>query len=258
MKVLILAGGMPSTITDSDEKIPKPMAEIGGRPILWHIMKQYSYFGFNEFIICAGYKSQLIKEYFRDYYIYQSDIAVDLQKNEVSILRKQTEDWKVTIIDTGVYASIAERVDRAKEYMGSEAFLLTYGDCVSNIDISQLVQNHKNEGKLVTVALTKSVGRNEILAVSGEKGITFDYALRKQNNAWVNSCNIVMEPKALENIDLKANFLEEGLLLKMANSNQLNAYIHNGFWSPIETKRDKSRLEQMWESGKAPWKVWEE
>lgn len=258
MKVVILAGGMPSTIADEDEKIPKPMAEIGDKPILWHIMKQYSYYGFNDFIICAGYKSQMIKEYFMDYYIYQSDITVDLQKNEVKILRKQTEDWKVSVIDTGVHTPIAERINKIRPYIAEESFILVYGDCVSNIDVNALVQCHKEKHKMATVTVARPTGRNEILKMNESNEICYDEEISYQNTAWVNACNMLLEPAALEYMEKKANFLERGLFMKLAEIKQLASYQHEGFWSPVETKRDKYLLNQMWLEGKAPWKVWEE
>lgn len=257
MKVVILAGGMPSTIADEDEKIPKPMAEIGDKPILWHIMKQYSYYGFNDFIICAGYKSQIIKEYFMDYYIYQSDITVDLQKNEVKILRKQTEDWKVSIIDTGVHTSIAERISKIRDYI-EDSFILVYGDCVSNININTLVQCHKKKNKMATVAVARPTGRNEILNINANNEISYNEKMYNSNKAWVNACNIVLEPAALKYMEKKAKFIESGLFMKLAEIDQLTSYPHEGFWSPVETNRDKYLLNQMWNEGKAPWKVWEE
>ena len=258
MKVVILAGGMPSTIADEDEKIPKPMAEIGDKPILWHIMKQYSHYGFNDFIICAGYKSQMIKEYFMDYYIYQSDITVDLQKNEVKILRKQTEDWKVSVIDTGVHAPIAERINKIREYVQEESFILVYGYCVSDIDVNALVECHKKNNKMATVAVARPTGRNEVLKMNENNEICYDEKISDKNNAWVNACNMVLAPIALEYMEKKANFLETGLFMKLSEIKQLASYQHEGFWSPVETKRDKYLLNQMWLEGKAPWKVWEE
>ena len=258
MKVVILAGGMPSTIADEDEKIPKPMAEIGDKPILWHIMKQYSYYGFNDFIICAGYKSQMIKEYFMDYYIYQSDITVDLQKNEVKILRKQTEDWKVSVIDTGLDTPIAERINRIREYIDDESFILVYGDCVSDIDVNALVQCHKQSDKLATVAVARPTGRNEILNIDAGSNIYFKNQGILAQNAWVNACSMVLQVSALDYMEKDARFLEKGLLMKLADINQVISFKHEGFWSPIETKRDKYLLDQMWLQHNAPWMVWED
>ena len=258
MKVVILAGGMPSTIAEEDEKILKPMAEIGDKPILWHIMKQYSYYGFHDFIICAGYKSQMIKEYFMNYYIYQSDITMDLQKNEVKILRKQTEDWKVSVIDTGIHAPIAERIRKIKSYVEDESFILVYGDCVSDIDINNLVKCHKERNKLVTVAVARPTGRNEVLNINEQNDICYGEISLVRNQAWVNACNMVIEPEALAYMEKNANFLETGLFRRLSDMKQLACYQHEGFWSPIETRRDRYLLEQMWNEGKAPWKVWEE
>lgn len=258
MKVVILAGGMPSTIAEEDEKIPKPMAEIGGHPILWHIMKQYSHFGFNEFVICAGYKSQMIKEFFKDYYVYQSDITVDLKSNEVKILRKKSEDWKVTVLDTGVSTSMRERVLQAAEYLEDDTFLLTYGDCVSDIDIAKLVDKHLVEHNFITVALAEPLGRNEIFAVGPNGVIDQNKDLNSQTKAWVNSCNMVLNTTILEESSDRIDLLETSHLQELAKSGEISFYMHEGFWSPIETKREKYYLEQLWETNQAPWKVWKD
>ena len=168
MKVIILAGGLPSTLIEEDEKMPKPMAEIGGRPMLWHIMKQFSYFGYNDFIICTGYKGNVIKDYFMNFYIYQSDITVDLRSNEVQVHRKQTEDWNVSIIDTGKDASVMERLLQAGEYTQGEPVFVAYGDCLSDIDVNKLLEHHKGQGALATFAVAHPTGRNEILAIDSD------------------------------------------------------------------------------------------
>lgn len=258
MKVVILAGGLPSTLIEEDEKIPKPMAEIGGRPILWHIMKQYAYYGYNEFIVCAGYKGEMIKDYFRNFYIYQSDITVDLQTNDIVIHRKKTEDWKVSVIDTGLHSSVTERILMAKEYIGKEAFLVTYGDCVSNINISRLVEQHLRNGEIATFAVARPTGRNEILPLD-DKG-KIDLALGEENiaDAWVNAGSIVFEPEIFRYLQSKDVLMGRGMLAKLAKDQQVTAYHHNGFWSPMETIRDKTILETLWSQKKAPWKVWED
>ena len=258
MKVVILAGGMPSTIAENDEKIPKSMAEIGTYPILWHIMKQYAYFGFNEFVICAGYKSKMIKEFFRDYYTYQSDIMVDLRNNEIKFLRKKTEDWKVTILDTGVNASKRERVLQAAEYLEEDTFLLTYGDCVSDIDVTKLVNKHLEEQKLITVALAEPIGRNEIFVVESNRDSNQNRASDVQKKAWMNSCNMVLNTMILEQNSDRIDLLDPSHLQELARCGEISFYLHEGFWSPIETKREKYYLEGLWNKNQAPWKVWKD
>lgn len=257
MKVVILAGGLPSTVIEDDEKIPKPMAEIGGRPILWHIMKLYDYYGFHDFIICTGYKGDIIKRYFMDYYIYQSDITVDLQKNEVEIHHKKTEDWNVTIVDTGKETTVVERLARVRKYIGNEPFIVTYGDCVSDIDISKMVSCHKEMGKLATVAVAHPTGRNEVMAI-GDENELLSYGIHDRDTAWVNACNMIYEPEVFDLMDRSQNSFERGLFGSLSDQKEIVTYKHDGFWSPMETKRDRSVLESMWKNKQAPWRVWEE
>ncbi len=255
MKVVILAGGLPSTVSEEDEKIPKPMAEIGGRPILWHIMKSFCHFGFHDFIICAGYKGAMIKQYFMDYYIYGSDITVDLQKNTVEILRKKTENWNVTVVDTGLETPVTKRIELVKDYIGEEPFIVAYGDCVSDIDISKLVEQHITGGKLATVAVARPTGRNGIMPI-GEDGLFSEDNEKTQADAWVNACTYVFEQGIFEYLDSTKSYMEQGLFNELAREQLVCAYKHQGFWSPMETRRDRSVLERMWNEGKAPWKTW--
>ncbi|MCM1256255.1 MAG: sugar phosphate nucleotidyltransferase, partial [Roseburia sp.] len=245
MKVVILAGGLPSTLIEQDEKIPKPMAEIGGRPILWHIMKQYAYYGYKEFIICTGYKGEMIKDYFMNFYIYQSDITVDLQTNQVDIHRKKTEDWDVMVIDTGRDTSVSERILKVREYLRGETFLVTYGDCVSDIDISEMAGQHRREGKLVTFAAARPTGRNKILSVGGE-GMMEPSSEGKSGNAWVNACSMVFEQGIFKYLTHGEALLGEEMLNRLSSEGQVSMYCHKGFWSPMETVRDKTLLENMW------------
>lgn len=257
MKVVILAGGLPSTLIEQDEKIPKPMAEIGGRPILWHIMKQYAYYGYKEFIICTGYKGEMIKDYFMNFYIYQSDITVDLQTNQVDIHRKKTEDWDVMVVDTGRNASVPERIRNVREYLRGDTFLLTYGDCVSDIDISEMVGQHRKEGKTVTFAAANPTGRNKIIPV-GEDGRIQMQGKNSSGNAWVNACSMVMEQGIFQYLKGNEALLEGEMLSRLSAEGQVSMYCHYGFWSPMETIRDKTLLEYMWKNDKAPWKVWKD
>lgn len=255
MKVIILAGGLPSTLIEEDEKMPKPMAEIGGRPILWHIMKSFSYYGFHDFIICAGYKGALIKQYFMDYYVYESDITVDIQKNTVEILKKRTENWNVTVVDTGLDTPAIKRIELVKEYIGEDTFLVVYGDCVSNIDIVGLVEHHKAGGKMATVAVSRPTGRNNVMPIDND-GLFLEDKMSAEVDAWVNAGMYVFEPEIYSYLNKTPSYMEQGLFNTLAREEQVLAYKHQGFWSPMETKRDQSVLEQMWSEGKAPWKTW--
>ncbi len=256
MKVVILAGGLPSTISKEDEKIPKPMAEIGGRPILWHIMKQYDYYGIKDFVICTGYKGELIKQYFMDYYIYQSDITVDLQSNEVRIHHKKTEDWNVSVIDTGIDTSMLERIRRIKEYVGQETFIVTYGDCVSDINVKRMIAHHSEKGKYATIAVAHPTGRNTILPIDGKGQLLINYN-GNESEAWVNACSMIFESNIFEIMNEQQGTLEEGLFVTLAKKGEIVTYKHAGFWSPMETMRDRMILEQLWMNGQAPWKLWE-
>lgn len=241
MKLVILAGGQRSTINDDFEGIPKPMLEIAERPILWHIMKYYSGFGIKDFVICGGYKVNMIKDFFRDYYIYSSDITVDLKSNTVHIHNKVTEDWKVTVIDTGLENSPAQRIMLAKEYLEGEDFLVTYGDCLSTIDVNDLIDTHKKGKGLVTMTLTKPTGRN-LLMVDKE-------------DAWTNGCTFVYD-KSIWECDEIASNSGNGYIPFSLDKDSQRTYKHTGFWRPVETIRDKVELERLWDMGQAPWKIW--
>lgn len=258
MKVVILAGGLPSTLIEEDEKMPKPMAEIGGRPLLWHIMKQYAYYGYNDFIICTGYKGDVIKNYFMNFYIYQSDITVDLQTNKITIHRKQTEDWKVSIIDTGRNSSIMERMYMVREYVGEEDVLVSYGDCLSDININSMVDLHKQSGQIATFAVAHPTGRNEILHMDPD-GIYRGMKKKKiVYDAWVNACSMVLQPKALTYLmEPPDNPPATTVMDCLSQKGAVQTYRHDGFWSPVETVRDKTWLEGLWIAGQAPWKVWD-
>ena len=257
MKVIILAGGLPSTLIEEDEKMPKPMAEIGGHPMLWHIMKQYAYYGYNDFIICTGYKGEVIKDYFMNFYIYQSDITVDLQTNKVKIHREQTEDWKVSIIDTGLTTSIMERLLIVEPYIGKETVLVSYGDCLSDINVEKLVQKHRKMKSLATFAVAHPTGRNEVLAIDSNGSYKGKKGLAGQKDAWVNACSMVLESKAFEYLGADAKLLPQSTLMDtLATYEPIGTYRHDGFWSPVETIRDKTYMEHLWTSGQAPWKVW--
>lgn len=252
MKVVILAGGQRSSISNEQEGIPKPMAEIGGKPILWHIMKSFSQYGFNEFIICGGYKVDMIKEYFMDYYIYQSDITVDLQTNTIQIHKNRTEDWKVTVVDTGLYTATGKRVAQIQKYIDDDSFALTYGDCLSDIDISQMAEFHKKCGKMVTMAVARPTGRNEALMIDREGLVEKEVSEGNEGEAWTNACVYFMNKEVFD--VLNGNYgLEQILISTLADKKQIVTYKHAGFWTPVETYRDRVNMENLWNAGVAPW-----
>ncbi|GFI45526.1 glucose-1-phosphate cytidylyltransferase [Lachnospiraceae bacterium] len=255
MKVVILAGGQKSTISNEQEDIPKPMAEIGGKPILWHIMRGFSAYGFHEFVICGGYRVDLIKQYFMDYYIYQSDITVDLQSNTIEIHKKRTEDWKVTVVDTGLYSSTGQRVSKIREYIKEDSFLLTYGDCLSDISIDELVAYHKAEGKMATMAVARPTGRNVTVAIDERGQVIRNSKAPGHEMAWTSASVYVLNQKVFD--ILVGNYEVEQLLMdNLADRKQLSAYKHYGFWTPVETYRDRVNMENLWNAGMAPWVNW--
>ena len=258
MKVVILAGGLPSILGEENDKIPKPMVQIGERPILWHIMKLFSYYGFDDFIICTGYKSDVIKDYFLNYYIYQSDSTVHLQTNEVVVHNRVTEPWRVSIINTGLSASTSDRLKMIVPMIDND-FIVAYGDCISNINIPKLVELHQESGKKLTVALAKPTGRNTVVATDSSGNIIFHQNKRQNDtNAWVNACMMAVHPDVLmENIDKGARF-ETDMVQRMAEKNQVNTYRHEGFWLPVETMRDKEQLQAMWDNNQVVWRVWKD
>lgn len=252
MKVVILAGGTRSTISNEQQGIPKPMVEIGGKPLLWHIMKSFSAYGFHEFIICGGYKVDLIKEYFMDFYIYQSDITVDLQNNTVQIHKNRTEDWKVTVVDTGLYSGTGMRVAQIERYIEGDTFVVTNGDCLSDIDIRDMVTYHEKKGKRATMVVARPTGRNETLQIADDGHILKTTNDRSENLAWTNACMYVLDRKVFR--ILNGNYGLENLLTdNLTDDGQLITYKHHGFWTPVETYRDRVNMENLWNAGMAPW-----
>ncbi|MBD5514086.1 MAG: NTP transferase domain-containing protein [Lachnospiraceae bacterium] len=252
MKVVILAGGTRSTISNEQQGIPKPMVEIGGKPLLWHIMKSFSAYGFHEFIICGGYKVSLIKEYFMDFYIYQSDITVDLQNNTVQIHKNRTEDWKVTVVDTGLYSGTGMRVAQIENYIDDDTFIVTNGDCLSDIDIKDMLAYHETKGKKATMAVARPTGRNETLQIAADGRIMRNEDNHRESQAWTNACMYVLDRKVFH--ILNGNYSLEDLLTdNLADDGQLITYKHNGFWTPVETYRDRVNMENLWNAGVAPW-----
>jgi len=257
MKAVILAGGLGTRISEETHLKPKPMIEIGGKPILWHIMKIYSAFGINEFVICLGYKGYVIKEYFANYYRHMSDITFDLSNNSQIIHNNNSEKWKVTLIDTGDETMTGGRVKQIYDYIkDEEEFCLTYGDGVSNVNISDLIKFHKSHGKMATLTATQSPGRFGALNINKQNIITDFQEKPLGDGNFINGGFFVMSPKVVDYIDGDHTLLEQEPLQKLARDQQLAAYKHTGFWQPMDTLRDKSQLENMWQSGKAPWKLW--
>ncbi len=259
MKVLILAGGFGTRLAEETELKPKPMIEIGQKPILWHIMKIYSYYGFNEFVICLGYKGYLIKEYFANYFLHQNDVTIDIQNNKMEIHNNLSEPWKVTLIDTGFNTMTGSRIKKAKKYINNETFMLTYGDGVSNIDINKLLKFHISHGKTITVTAVQPEGRFGALNIENKNMVSNFIEKPKGDNGWTNAGFFVCEPKIFDYIEEGDNVVfEESPLKSITKDGELFAYKHHDFWKPMDTLRDKIQLNKMWESGSAPWKLWNE
>lgn len=258
MKVVILAGGFGTRISEESFLRPKPMIEIDGQPILWHIMKSYAYYGFNEFIICCGYKANIIKEYFANYYWYHSDMTFDFSSNDITIHNNFAEPWKVTVVDTGLYTMTGGRVKRVEEYIGNETFMLTYGDGVCDINIRKLYEYHKEHGKMVTLTAIQPGSRFGVLEI-GADALVENFAEKKtEDGGWINGGFMVMEPEILKIITDDTIILEREPLEWAARTKNLLAYKYHGFWQCMDTLRDKQYLEKLIESNEAPWMVWNE
>lgn len=258
MKTVILAGGLGTRLTEETTLRPKPMVEIGGKPILWHIMKIYEHYGFNEFIICLGYKGHFIKEYFINYYQYNSDITVELSTNKIDIHYTKSESFKVTLVDTGFETNTAGRIKKIQKYIGNEPFMLTYGDGVSNINIPELIKFHKASGKLATLTSIQLPGRFGTLDIADDGSVTHFQEKIDGDGIWINGGFFILEPgifKYLEG-DVESVQWEKGPLFKIAKDNQLSAYRHYDFWKCMDALRDKVELEELWQNGHAPWKIW--
>ena len=257
MKVVLLAGGLGTRISEETDIRPKPMVEIGGKPIIWHIMKIYAHYGFNEFIICLGYKGYYVKEYFYHYFLHNSDITFDFsnKSQERIIHNTSAEPWKVTLVDTGAETMTGGRLKRVKEYVGNESFMMTYGDGVGDININKLIEFHKSNGKKATLTAVLPSGKFGALEIEGNNINSF-YEKPKGDGNWVNGGFFVLEPYVFELLKDDTTVWEQYPLEKLASAGELVAYKHDGFWKPMDTLRDKIILNDMWESGKAPWKVW--
>jgi len=257
MKVLLLAGGYGARLSEETEVKPKPMVDIGGRSILWHIMKIYSHYGYNEFVILLGYKGYIIKEYFANYFLHQSDVTIDMVNNKMEILNNAAEPWKVTLLDTGVDTLTGGRVLRAKDVVGNEPFLLTYGDGVSDVNISDLVNFHKTSGKFLTMTAVQPEGRFGRLDIGDDNVIKQFQEKPVGDGAWINGGFFVCQPEIFEYIQNDSTMFEREPLEKLAHERQIAAYKHSGFWRPMDTLRDKHILTKLVTTGMAPWMVWE-
>ncbi|MDT8391491.1 MAG: glucose-1-phosphate cytidylyltransferase [Lentisphaeria bacterium] len=258
MKVVILAGGMGSRLCEETVIKPKPMVLIGNKPILWHIMKIYSAYGFNEFVICLGYKGYMIKEYFSHYHLHHADVTIDFKTNEIHYHRIHAEPWKVTLVDTGHDSMTGGRIRRVKEYVDNETFMMTYGDGLGDVNIRELVAFHKQHGRTATVTSVRPPGRFGTLELDPDDPAVVRHFREKPSGEgdWINAGFFVLEPDVFDYLHCDADIFEQRPLQEMASGNRISAFQHHGFWRPMDTLRDKNSLESLWETGKAPWKIW--
>ena len=256
MKVVILAGGFGTRISEESSIIPKPMIEVGDKPILWHIIKIYSYYGFKDFIICLGYKGYVIKEYFANYYLHSSDLTVELSSGKLEIHKCKSEDVKITMVDTGLDTLTGGRIKRVSDYIGNDTFMLTYGDGVADININNLLEFHESNGKFATVTAVRPLGRFGRLKLEEDSAVSKFEEKPSGDGGWINGGFFVLEPEVMNYIEGDNTFWEKEPLMNLAKEGQIVAYKHEGFWKPMDTLRDKRDLEELWSSGKAPWKVW--
>lgn len=257
MKTVILAGGFGTRISEESQYKPKPMIEIGGMPILWHIMKEYAHYGFNDFIICAGYKQHMIKEWFADYFLHTSDITFDFSEHNKMIIHKEhSEPWKVTVVDTGLNTMTGGRIKRVQEYVGNETFMMTYGDGVCDVNIKALVDYHKSHGKIATLTAVLLEQSKGVLNIGGDNAVHSFREKSAMDSAPINAGYMVLEPEIFNYLDGDGCIFERKPLESLAAEGQLMSYLHKGFWQCMDTKREKDELEKLWDSGNAPWKVW--
>jgi glucose-1-phosphate cytidylyltransferase len=257
MKVVILAGGMGTRLSEETDLKPKPMAEIGAKPMLWHIMKIYSHYGFNDFVLCLGYKGYMIKEYFANYFLHQADVTIDMKTNKMEIHHQKAEPWKVTLVDTGLSTMTGGRIQRVQEYIGKNSFMLTYGDGVADIDIKKLVSFHKKHGGLATMTAVQPLGRFGAIVMDDKARVSEFKEKPQGDGAWINGGFFVLQPEIFKYIKGgDTSIWERAPLEGIAADGELSAYKHTGFWKCMDTLRDKIELDNLWKSGKAPWKVW--
>ena len=257
MKVVLLAGGFGTRISEESQYKPKPLIEVGDMPILWHIMKSYSHYGFNEFVICAGYKQHMVKEWFADYFLHTSDITFDFTEgNKMIVHNKKSEPWKVTVVDTGLHTMTGGRIKRVQEYIGDEPFMMTYGDGVCDVDIAKLLEFHKSHGKMATLTAVQLEQSKGVLNIGGDNAVRSFREKSARDSAPINAGFMVLEPGVFDLLTGDDCVFEQDPLEKLAQSGELMSYQHKGFWQCMDTQRERDMLEQLWEQNKAPWKVW--
>jgi glucose-1-phosphate cytidylyltransferase len=256
MKAVVLAGGLGTRLSEETHLRPKPMVEVGGNPILWHILKIYSHFGINEFIICCGYKGYLIKEYFANYFLHTSDVTFHMDiDNHMEVHHRKSEPWKVTLVDTGDLSQTGGRLRRVAPYLNGSSFCFTYGDGVADVDVRSLIEHHRREGRQATLTAVQPPGRYGALHLDGSAVKQF-HEKPEGDNAWINGGFFILEPAVLELIENDGSSWESDVLPQLAAAGQLTAYRHSGFWQPMDTLRDRTRLQELWATGQAPWKLW--
>jgi glucose-1-phosphate cytidylyltransferase len=255
MKAVILAGGLGTRIAEESDTKPKPMVEIGGKPLLWHIMRSYANYGINDFVICLGYKGYVIKEFFLNYYSHMSDMTIDLTTGDHKILNSQAENWRITLVDTGPETMTGGRLKRVAQHLDNETFCLTYGDGLSNIDIRSEIEFHRKHGKLATVAAVQPPGRFGVLNIDAENNVSSFEEKPSDEIGWINGGFFVLEPEVIKYIDGDSTSWEREPLMNLAKDGQLSAFHHTGFWQPCDTLRDKRELEALWANNKAPWRI---
>jgi glucose-1-phosphate cytidylyltransferase len=257
MKVVLLAGGLGTRLSEETVLKPKPMVEIGGMPILWHIMKIYSAYGFNDFVVCLGYKGYIVKEYFANYFLHKSDVSIDLKNNAIEVHESEAEPWKITLVHTGDESMTGGRIKRIQKYVNNETFMLTYGDGVGNVDVNRLVEFHKSHGKLCTVTSVQPSGRFGALDLSESDKVNSFLEKPKGDGSWINGGYMVCEPGIFDYIKQgDSTIWEQEPIQNIALDGEMHAFKHHGFWRPMDTLKDKHDLNEMWDSGNTPWKIW--
>lgn len=257
MKVVILAGGLGTRISEESHLKPKPMVEIGEKPIMWHIMKYYSAFGFHEFIICCGYKQHVIKEWFADYYLHNSDVTFDLANNSMEVHNNYSEPWKVTLVDTGLYTMTGGRIRRIRPYVGDEPFMMTYGDGVCNVDLNALKEFHESHGKIATITTVNVAQLKGVLDIDKDNTVTSFREKDEKDNSLINGGFMVLNPGIFDYLDGDDTIFEREPMQRLAAEGELKSFYHDGFWQCMDTQREMKKLEELWQSGEAPWKIWD-
>ena len=258
MKVVILAGGLGTRISEESHLRPKPMIDIGGMPILWHIMKHYSAYGYNDFIICLGYKQHMVKEFFADYFLYMSDVTFDIRNNQMEVHNKPADPWKVTLIDTGLHTMTGGRIKRVQKYIGDEPFMLTYGDGVSNVDLRELEAFHRSHGKIATITTVNLAQLKGVLDVDDNNQIISFREKQEDDGSLINGGFMVFNPEIFRYLKGDDTVLEQGPLTQLAEEGQLMSFYHDGFWQCMDTQREREKLQKLWDGGNAPWKIWKD